>query len=823
AYDWGVRGSSSDPSPAVAVIAIDDASIANLGRWPWPRDLHAAMIEILRAGGAKSVGYTVMFLEPQLDPGLQFIRGISEYFRASSLARIADSIADPTLKERVFNDVAEVDAQLREASLQLDTDAILAESIRAAGNVVMAMPFLIGNPVGKPDHPLPDFVLANGITNFVDNIGALQQGALPLPTYDALAPIENLGRHANAIGHMNVYPDVDGSIRSEPLVLNHFDHLYPSMALQLAAKNLNLTIDDISVKLGEGVELGGLTIDTDGSLQMRTFFYADTGGVPAFQQDSFYDVFSGKIPAEKYRNKLVLIGATAAGVGDSQVTPINPNMPPVLTLAHSVSSILNEDFFTEPTWSLFVKLGAMLALMLYIMFAVPRLKAGSAATITIVLLALLLGTHYMLMTTQSLWLQLMAPATLLVLGHLTITTKRFLVTERGKERSDIESAESNKMLGLSFQSQGQLDMAFEKFRKVPLEDAFLETLYNLALDFERKRQFNKAGSVYSHMASHNAKFKDIGDRIQRAKAMEETVILGGAGASSPGGTMVLEGSGVEKPKLGRYEVDKELGKGAMGVVYLGKDPKISRVVAIKTMALSQEFEADELEDVKERFFREAETAGRLSHPNIVTIFDAGEEHDLAYIAMEFLKGEDLARFTKTEGLLPLRQVLSIIERSADALNYAHQHNVVHRDIKPANIMYESESDDLKITDFGIARITDSSKTKTGMVLGTPSYMSPEQIAGKRVDGRSDLFSLGVMLYQMSTGQLPFTADSMATLMYKIANEPHDDPTMVNLDLPPCVSEIIDRSLHKDVDSRYQTGGEMAQDIRRCRASLGEAV
>jgi serine/threonine-protein kinase len=595
------------------------------------------------------------------------------------------------------------------------------------------------------------------------------------------------------------------------------------MALQLAAKNLNLTIDDIRVKLGEGVELSGLNIDTDGSLQMHTFFYADSGGIPAFQQDSFYDVFSGKIPAEKYRGKVVLIGATAAGVGDSQVTPINPNMPPVLTLAHSVSSILNEDFFTEPTWSLFVKLGAMLLLMLYIMFAVPRLKAGSAATITIVLLVLLLGAHYMLMTTQSLWLQLMAPATLLVLGHLTITTKRFLVTERGKERSDIESAESNKMLGLSFQSQGQLDMAFDKFRKVPLEDAFMETLYNLALDFERKRQFNKAGSVYGHMAAHDAKFKDISDRIQRAKAMEETVILGGAGASSAGGTMVLAGSGVEKPKLGRYEVEKELGKGAMGVVYLGKDPKISRVVAIKTMALSQEFEADELEDVKERFFREAETAGRLSHPNIVTIFDAGEEHDLAYIAMEFLKGEDLAKFTKLEGLLPLPRVLSIIERSADALSYAHQHNVVHRDIKPANIMYEHESNNLKITDFGIARITDSSKTKTGMVLGTPSYMSPEQIAGKRVDGRSDLFSLGVMLYQMSTGQLPFTADSMATLMYKIANEPHDDPAMVNLDLPPCVGEIIDRSLHKDVDSRYQTGDEMAQDIRRCRTSLGEAV
>src|SRR5690606_1210833 len=163
-----------------------------------------------------------------------------------------------------------------------------------------------------------------------------------------------------------------------------------------------------------------------------------------------------------------------------------------------------------------------------------------------------------------------------------------------------------------------------------------------------------------------------------------------------------------------------------------------RIVAIKTMALSQEFGPDELKDVKERFFREAETAGRLTHPNIVTIYDAGEEHDLAYIAMEFLKGGDLAAHTKPGNLLPLPKVLSMFARVAEALAYAHRNNVVHRDIKPANIRYEPESDTVKVTDFGIARITDSSKTKTGMVLGTPSYMSPEQLAGMKIDGRSDL-------------------------------------------------------------------------------------
>lgn len=241
------------------------------------------------------------------------------------------------------------------------------------------------------------------------------------------------------------------------------------------------------------------------------------------------------------------------------------------------------------------------------------------------------------------------------------------------------------------------------------------------------------------------------------------------------------------------------------------------------MALSQEFDEEELADVKERFFREAETAGRLNHPHIVTIFDAGEEHDLAYIAMEFLKGRDLVPQTKPGHLLPLPRVMDIVARVAEALAYAHGNNVVHRDVKPANIMYEAESDQVKVTDFGIARITDSSRTKTGMVLGTPSYMSPEQLAGKKIDGRSDLFSLGVMLFQLVCGKLPFEGDSMAQLMFRIANEPHPDIRDLRPDVPDCLSAIIDRALAKDVEARYQSGNDMAADLRACAGSLSQSL
>lgn len=815
AYDWGVNLASSDVNNKVAVIAIDDESIANLGRWPWSRDLHADMIQVLQQGEAKVIGYTVMFLEPQEDPGLIYIQDLIHYYNNSTIQSIPQRLEESPLRTKLESDLSGLEKRLSTAKQALETDKILANVLQESGNVVLAMPFVLGQPIGNPDSELPNYVQKNTLNSITDNIGASARGETPIPASSVFPPIEELGMHASAIGHLNLLPDVDGAIRNEPLVIDYYNNLYPSFSLMVAAKSLNLDAKDITVQLGEGLKLDNLSIATGSDLLMNTFFYSNVNARSAFTIDSFYDVITGKIPVEKYKNKIVLIGSTAIGVGNTQVTPVDANMAPVLTAAHTVSSILNEDFFISPAWSIWVQLGVFVFIALYLMFLVPLFKANTAAIFTVILLLIIIGGQVFIMSSQLLWIGLMTSAFLLTVGHITITTKRFFATEKGKMRSDSESAQSNKMLGLSFQNQGQLDTAFEKFRKVPMDNDMMETLYNLALDYERKRQFNKAVNVYDYMGNYDKKFRDIESRMGRSKTLEETVILGGGGSHSGGETMVLDGSGIEKPMLGRYEIEKELGKGAMGIVYQGKDPKISRVVAIKTMALSQEFEEDELEDVKKRFFREAESAGRLNHPSIVTIFDAGEEHDLAYIAMEYLKGKDLAEHTKPDNLLPFEKVLDIVAHCAEGLAYAHQFNIVHRDIKPANIMYDPDGDSAKITDFGIARITDASKTKTGMILGTPSYMSPEQLSGEKVDGRSDLFSLGVMLYQMILGRLPFKADSMAALMYQIANEQHPDPLQLKPDLTPCIAAIINKALEKDIDLRYQDGNVFSRDIRAC--------
>ena len=796
-YDFASTSTSRQPSDRIAIIAIDDQSIANIGRWPWPRDIHAKLIDQLAAAKAKTIVHTAFFFEPQVDPGLTFIRKIK------SLLRPGEAGSDQAASSAELNKV------IAQAESALDTDAVLAASMAKAGNVLVPSVFSLGEPQGNPDKPLPAYALKSAIS---------EKSGYSYPAVSGQQPIEAIGVAAAGIGHLNQFRDEDGAVRQEPLLVNYYGNAVPSMALLAAIKSLNLASTDVKLNTGESVQIGKLRVKTDESALMLPQFYKDRDGRPPFAIDSFYDVLNGKIPASKYADKIVIIGATAAGVGVSFPVPGHAGLSPAETIAHITSSILSEHFIVQPGWGIWVTLVAFLLIAAYVIALLPRLTAGKAAIVTLVLFVAMLVTEFGLLSGGATWVKLVLPVVLLSIGHLALTTKRFLMTERGKEKSDEESAETNRMMGLALQGQGQLDMAFDRFRRVPMGDAVMGNLYNLALDFERKRQFNKAEAVYQHMATYDKDYKDLQSKLNRAKNLSETVMLGGGGAH-PGGTMLLDGGSVEKPMLGRYQVDKELGKGAMGVVYLGKDPKIGRVVAIKTMALSQEFSGDELVDARERFFREAETAGRLQHQNIVTIFDAGEEHDLAYIAMEFLKGKDLLDFCKDGNLLPAPKVLSIVARVAEALAYAHKQNVVHRDIKPANIMYEIDSDTVKVTDFGIARITDSSKTKTGLVLGTPSFMSPEQLAGKKVDGRSDLYSLGVMLFQMLTGVLPFRGESMAELMYKIANEEAPDIRIIRKDFPESLANLVALSVSKRPETRYQDGDQFAADLRSVMAEI----
>jgi serine/threonine-protein kinase len=265
-------------------------------------------------------------------------------------------------------------------------------------------------------------------------------------------------------------------------------------------------------------------------------------------------------------------------------------------------------------------------------------------------------------------------------------------------------------------------------------------------------------------------------------------------------------------RVGRFDILEELGKGSMGQVYKALDPKINRLLAIKTIRFSDEFEEDLIQEIKERFFREAEIAGQLSHPSIVTIYDVGEDRDLTYMAMEFLEGENLEKYIFKENLLPFTKILDIIAEVAEALAFAHRADVIHRDIKPANIML-LKNGGVKVTDFGIAKAISSSRTKTGVILGTPNYMSPEQIMGQKMDLRSDIFSLGVLFFQLLTGELPFHGENLSSLLYQITQIRHPSLRSYNPKIPRVCEQILNKALAKDPKDRFSSAEEMEKIIK----------
>ncbi|HUG03981.1 MAG TPA: serine/threonine-protein kinase [Steroidobacteraceae bacterium] len=272
-----------------------------------------------------------------------------------------------------------------------------------------------------------------------------------------------------------------------------------------------------------------------------------------------------------------------------------------------------------------------------------------------------------------------------------------------------------------------------------------------------------------------------------------------------------------------FRLQQQLGRGATATVFKAIDERNGNVVALKTLTLTDDWPDDLLDEAKLRLLREADAAGSLAHPDIVEIREAGEHEGLVYLAMEYVEGVNLATHVTEGRMLPPRLVCEMCARVADALYFAHQRGVIHRDIKPANIVFDQKNRRVRVMDFGVARLENSRATRTGVILGSPSYMAPEQLDARPVTAQSDLFSLGVTLFQLLTGMLPFRSDSIPGLMQKISAEPHPPLSVVRPDLPAALSAVIDRALEKDPDMRYRTGAEMAQALRDCARDIDPAL
>src|SRR6202047_2619721 len=283
---------------------------------------------------------------------------------------------------------------------------------------------------------------------------------------------------------------------------------------------------------------------------------------------------------------------------------------------------------------------------------------------------------------------------------------------------------------------------------------------------------------------------------------------------------------METQKIGRYEIIEEKGRGAMGAVYIARDPAMDRIVALKTIH-SLALSGPQADEFRERFYREARAAGGLSHPGIVTIFDVGEQDGVPYLVMEFIEGRTLAEAAKDGQRFTFERVCEIGQQVAEALAYAHKHAVIHRDIKPANVLLTSQEkygvERPKITDFGVAKLGAAQLTSTGQILGSPAFMPPEQFTGAPIDGRSDLFSLGVILYWMATGEYAFSGESVTAVSYKVVHTEPVPPRKLNPSIPAKLESVILKCLAKSPDDRYQTGEELARDLGALRAGNTEAV
>ena len=795
-YDFRTRLSAAAPARSdIAVIEINDDSISKIGRWPWSRAKIADMLVILSSAPARPsvIGLNILFSEPETNGEAV----MAEQLKIKYSELLASKKIKETGKDSEFLKAVEL------AKKAADNDAKLAEACAAAGNVVLPLYFSTGEPASKPA-PEPDWLkrLAPSISH------RSAPAEMALEVSGMTLPLEVLASSAAGVGHVNVFSDMDGAVRKEYPFIPYGQNFYPSFAAEIVRVRLGLRPDQVILAPGNSATFGKSVMPLDAASSALLAFNKKK----TVKYYSFYDVFNGKIVPEAFKDKIVLIGLTAQGVGSLYVTPTNSAMPAVDFTANVVDDILSGRFISRPDWAFPVEVALIVIAGLFTAFLLPHLKAGSGAVLAGFMFAGLVGAGIFFFTSKGMWLKIMYPALVLVTGYIFVITKRFFTTEKKKELIEVSQIETNKMLGLSFQGQGLLDLAFEKFRQCPVDNNMKDTLYSLALDFERKRQFNKAASIYEHIGQTDPGYKDIMSKIDLLKKASDGAVFGNLGGKGGDATMMVAGS-TTTPTLGRYEVLKELGKGAMGIVYLGKDPKINRTVAIKTMRFEEGMDEKALKGQRERFFREAQAAGNLSHPHIVKIFDAGEEQDIAYLAMELLKGDDLKKWATRDNLLPVDKLLEYMAQAADALDYAHKNGVVHRDIKPANIML-LEDGTLRVADFGIARITESSKTATGTVMGTPYYMSPEQISGKKVDGRADLFSLGVTMYELLTGERPWKGgEAIGTLFFQISSDPWPDPLLIRPDLPKEIVPVIDKALRKNPEERFQTGAEMAHAIR----------
>ncbi len=772
-----------ESSGSVAVVAIDSPTLDAYGAWPWPRSRLAEVVERLQKFDPAAIGVLLPLSGAETPPVIADMRE-----ELDTLPEEHRELAGTWLQ-------------------QLDTDARLSEVLQNTGNVVLAMPSRSGDsskgtmremarlrlPVEASDPSWQQTL--QGMLFAAPHIAGADPGfplAVLLGTTTAgVSETRTDNHHVNSI---RLAFEVDGNY------LPGFE-----LALLTAVQPGTAPV----IVPGAGVHL----VQQDIMAPDLNYYPRPSSEVPVH---SLKQLMHDDAAARQLRNKTLLLGVTVPALAPVLTGVDGRQYSPVGWSAQALDSLSAGNAFDMPVWFHAVQRGLILLFGVYLILLPSRWHEGRGPVISALLAFMSLNVALLMLIVKAIWLPVLTPVLFLSVMQLLLT----LACRRQARLMHIyrQVLDSRVALGGHLQAQGQLELALEQYQPCLPAPAALDALYELGLEYERRRQMNRAGAIYDMLETSAAGFRDVAQRAAQLTTLAER-FPGSAKGAGINQTLVLDNPVVELPRLGRYQLERELGRGAMGTVYLAEDPTIGRKVAIKTLPLQDDYEDGEQEQVAKRFLQEAEAVGRLTHPNIVSIHDAGREHDLAYLTMDYVAGESLDAWVSRANLLPVWEVLEIAAEVADALDYAHANKVVHRDIKPGNILYDRDSGTVKITDFGVARLLDNNRTRTGTVLGTPSYMSPEQVTGAKINGQSDLFSLGVTVYQLLTGSVPFEGDSVAALMYRITNQKMTPLRKHRSGLPSCVGRMIGRALQKVPGKRFASGADMAVAIRKCRAQF----
>lgn len=659
---------------------------------------------------------------------------------------------------------------------------LLAENILQSGNIVLSFPTVLAErtpATGTAPRWMRKSSLATILPFEAEDIPRASRIDLP----DSI-----FGKAAALAGASMTLFDPDRSVRKQPLIMRFERGCYPSAELAAASMALDLSLDALQFDEDDLIlSLSDRQIPVDYECNYLIDYYGGSGRFPYYSVKDFWD---GELQIDKLKGRTVVIALTAPSLADKLPMSFDDGLSPAEKSATIVDNIITDRFISPMNAQTDTEIAIILVIGVLCALIVPRVPLVYRYVTLVAAAFAVVAFGFVMFTSFHTHARIVYPSIEVLLFALVAplaSTARSLTksSQKAGEPAATATAEQHttKAKAEAMHTQDELR---KQSTEVPAETSHSETDM---VPENPTGQFEHSPRLFETEEQQAAQ-----DALAALKEYKHP-------------------SSTDKTPLafGRYQVIETLGRGAMGTVYKGKDPAIDRLVALKTIRLDKIADASEIDELRERLTREAKAAGNLSHPNIVTIYDVGQDGDVQYIAMEYLEGYTLEQIIARKLELNFRIAANIVLQVCSALSYAHRHNIVHRDIKPANIMV-LDGFHIKVMDFGIAHFESSSLTKTGIAMGTPNYISPEQLRGEEVTKSSDIFSLGVVFYEILTGKKPFTGDNISNIIMKILEEDPPVPSTYSEKIPPMFDIIVKKALKKNPYDRYHSADEMSRAL-----------